>query len=222
MDAVKGRAYNNLRYRIITQKLAPGQLLKEKELMARYGIGRTPLREIIQRLQNEGLVTRVPRSGTWVAPMDFNFLKQITEIRIGLEGIAGELAAKRISAEQLAGLEQTIEQAERLENEESSSIEELIRLESSFHQQIYISANNPKLEELLRTYQSIGARFWHHLAFNTAELSKQFASQKLILAAIRTKDGKTARQLMEDHIRGYMDKINAHLRILERVQDDSL
>ena len=69
MQSNKKHAYENLRYRIITQELPPGELLKESDLMEHYGIGRTPLREIIIELQRQGLIRRVPRTGTWVAPM---------------------------------------------------------------------------------------------------------------------------------------------------------
>ena len=105
MTSTKQIAYEKLRYRIITQQLAPGEQLKDKEIMELYGIGRTPLREVFLELQNEGLIKRVPRAGTWVAPMDLHFLKQVTEIRIGIEGIAGELSAERITENQLSDLQ---------------------------------------------------------------------------------------------------------------------
>ena len=215
MTSSKEKAYEDLRYRIITQKLAPGQLLKDKELMDRYGVGRTPLREIILKLQSEGLINRVPRAGTWVAPMDFLFLKQITEVRIGLEGVAGELATRRITRDQLDQLETILEEADQLETEEKINIERLIRLESRFHQVIYAAAHNPKLEDLLRTYQSIGARFWHHLTFNQGELFKQFASQRQVLEAIQNKEEGLCRQIMEDHIRDYMGRINERIKMFD-------
>ena len=64
MSETKRVAYENLRYRIITQQLAPGEQLKDKELMEHYAIGRTPLREGFLELQNAGLIKRLPRSGT--------------------------------------------------------------------------------------------------------------------------------------------------------------
>lgn len=64
--------------------------------MAQYNIGRTPLREIFTELQREELIQRFPRSGTIVAPMDFNQLKEATEIRIPLEGVVGELLQNHV------------------------------------------------------------------------------------------------------------------------------
>ena len=93
-NGLKKKVYEDIRYRIITQDLPPGELLKEKELMTYYGIGRSPLRDIFIELQREGLIRRIPRAGTWVAPLDMNFVKQIAEVRIALEGLAGELLQK--------------------------------------------------------------------------------------------------------------------------------
>jgi DNA-binding GntR family transcriptional regulator len=216
MVFTKKKAYENLRYRIITQKLAPGELLKDKDLMEEYGIGRTPLRDIIIELQKEGLINRVPRAGTWVAPMDFAFLKQIAEIRIGLEGIAGELAAERISQEQLDQLEQILGKVAALEAEETVNAEalnneELIRCESQFHNVIYAATKNQKLEALLKSYQGIGARFWHYLAYNREELLKQFESQRKMFVAIQKKDKTKCKEIMEQHIRDYMGIIDERI-----------
>jgi DNA-binding GntR family transcriptional regulator len=219
MTSTKKKAYENLRYRIITQKLAPGELLKDKDLMDQYKIGRTPLREIIIELQNEGLINRVPRAGTWVAPMDFTFLKQITEIRIGLEGMAGELAAERISEEQLRQLEQILEMVSTLEAEEKLNTEELIKCESQFHNAIYEGTNNQKLETLLRKNQSIGARFWHYLAYNREELFKQFESQRQMFLAIQKRDKIKCKEIMEQHIRDYMGIIDERINLMNGVKD---
>jgi len=213
----KKKAYEDIRYRIITQKLAPGALLKDKDLMDQYGIGRTPLREIIIDLQKEGLINRVPRAGTWVAPMDFTFLKQITEIRIGLEGIAGELAAERISQEQVEELACILEKVSKLEMEETLNSEELITYESQFHNVIYTATKNEKLEILLKNYQSIGARFWHYVAYNREELFKQFESQRRMLQAIQKRDKINCKKIMEEHIRDYIDIIDQRLNQIHDV-----
>ncbi|WP_136799002.1 GntR family transcriptional regulator [Desulfosediminicola ganghwensis] len=211
MTSTKQRTYEGLKYRIITQQLAPGELLKDKDIMERYGIGRTPLREVFLELQNEGLIKRIPRSGTWVAPMDFKFLKQITEIRIGLEGIAGELAAERITEEELHALTGILENVAALEIENGVDGEALLKHESDFHNVIYSSTGNPQLEKLLRNYQSVGARFWHYLVFSKEQMFDQFKSQRLLLDALKKRDKKTSRRIAEEHIRSYMGIIEERI-----------
>ena len=115
MGTLKEDVYKNLKYRIIMKQLEPGSVMNEKSLMEEYGIGRTPLREIFIRLQNEGLIQRFPRSGTIVAPMDFNQLKEITAIRIPLEGVVGELVVDRISEKQIGRLKEIFKKVEDVE-----------------------------------------------------------------------------------------------------------
>lgn len=215
MTDAKQIAYENLRYRIITQQLAPGYQLKDKELMEQYGIGRTPLREVILELQNEGLIKRVPRSGTWVAPMDLHFLKQVTEIRIGLETIAGEYAAERITNEQLASLELILDKATAMEERESSDFEELLTYESAFHDGIYSSTGNPQLEKLLHNYQSVGARFWHYLVFSREQMSGQFESHRQMFDALKKGDKSLCRSISDAHIRQYIGVIDERISKLQ-------
>ena len=94
MSDLKENVYKDLRNRIMFHDLAPGQILNEKELMEHYTIGRTPLRDILNELQRDGLIKRFPRSGTIVAPMDIHLFKEAIEVRMVLEGHAVQLAAK--------------------------------------------------------------------------------------------------------------------------------
>ena len=211
MSNTKQAAYENLRYRIISQLLAPGEQLKDKELMEHYGIGRTPLREVFLELQNEGLIKRVPRSGTWVAPIDLQFLKQITEIRIGLEGIAGEYAAERITEEQLDKLDSLLKKAMTIKINNNGDFEDLLKYESAFHDVVYAATGNPQLEKLLHNYQSVGARFWHYLVFSREEMAEQFESHKQMLAALKDHEPRLCRTIAENHIRAYMGIINSKI-----------
>lgn len=211
MSKTKQAAYENLRYRIITQKLAPGEQLKDKEVMEYYGIGRTPLREVFLELQSEGLIKRVPRSGTWVAPMDLHFLKQVTEIRIGLESIAGEYAAERITSKQLMELELILAKVSAIEIDDNSNQEELLTYESAFHDVIYSSTGNPQLEKLLHNYQSVGARFWHYLVFSREQMAEQFESHRQMLDALQKGDKQRCRAICDAHIRQYIGVIDGRI-----------
>lgn len=204
----KTKAYDNLRYRIITQELPPGELLVEKELMSHYGIGRTPLRDIFTELQRQGLIRRIPRSGTWVAPLDMNYVKQISEVRIPLEKVAGELAVARISEEQLKQLEQILEKAESDASLADVDLEELIQLESRFHHLIYTATCNRKLEELMIEFQAISSRLWHSVFFTGEHLHRMFNDHREILEAIKNGDGKRCGELLVKHTQAYFGTLN--------------
>ena len=208
-NSAKTKAYENLRYRIITQELPPGELLKEKELMACYDIGRTPLREIILELQRQGLVRRVARSGTWVAPLDLNFVKQIAEVRQPLEKLAGGLAAKRISKAQLELLGEILKKAGAILSDKNTDLQQLIQYESQFHHVIYAATGNQKLEELLLEFQSISSRLWHNLFFTKEHLREMLDDHREILNSLNKGDGKICGKLMQRHTQAYFgQKVN--------------
>ncbi len=211
LKRLKAEAYENLRYRIITLQLPPGELLKEKELQAHYGIGRTPLREVLIELQRQGLIRRVPRSGTWVAPMDIGFIKQVMEVRIPLEGLAGELAAERIDQPQLAHLGELLDKAEAVYRSGGANLQLLIQYESGFHQGIYRATRNRKLEELLYEYQGISARFWHQQFFTKEQMRRLFDDHRRILAALEARDKNRSRQLLIQHAQEYYSRLNMGL-----------
>ena len=206
--SLKSRAYESLRYRIITQELPPGELLKEKELMAHYRIGRTPLREIFIELQRQGLIRRVPRAGTWVSPLDLNYVKQIAEVRMSLEKLAGELATIRITAEQIELLEQTLEKAESDLSYDGVALQELIKFESRFHHILYSATCNTKLEELLVEFQAISSRLWYSVFFTKERLRKMFEDQRGVLNALKKGHGKLCGELLVKHTQSYFNGIN--------------
>jgi DNA-binding GntR family transcriptional regulator len=214
MTSKKQKVYEELKYQIITSGLAPGEPLKDKEIMEQYGIGRTPLRDVFLQLQNEGLINRVHRSGTWVAPMDFNQLREISEIRIGLEGMAGELAAQRITDERIGELEAILEKVRALEEADELDNAVLLRYEFEFHDVIYSSIGNAQLEKLLRDYQGVGARFWHSLVFSNEQMLSQIESQRTLLEAIKRRDREASRTIAANHIRDVLVVIEQRLAVM--------
>ncbi|HEX5078554.1 MAG TPA: GntR family transcriptional regulator, partial [Geminicoccaceae bacterium] len=91
-----------LRDAIIEDRLAPGERLNERLLCVRYGVSRTPLREALKMLAQEGLVTLLPHRGAIVAPLTVTELEQTIEVMRPLEALAGELVVRRIGDAWLA------------------------------------------------------------------------------------------------------------------------
>ncbi len=213
MEQPKAGTYENLRYRIITQDLAPGQLLNEGELMNQYQIGRTPLREVLLELQRDGLIQRIPRSGTFVAPLDLHLFRQVIEIRINLEGFAAQLAAERITPGQLDALRKVLQRVEELEGEDNENLEGLTQCEFDFHNILYEATHNQKLREILHELHGISARFWYYLVFGRQELLDQFKDHREMMDALSRKEGKKARETMEDHIQSFVNKVKERILI---------
>jgi DNA-binding GntR family transcriptional regulator len=207
MEELKNRAYQSLRYRIITHDLRPGQPLNEKELMEQYQIGRTPLREVLLRLQRDGLIQRFPRSGTFVTPLDFHLFRQVIEIRTTLEPFAAQLAAERITESQLDALRQILREAEELAGEENVDLDALTQREFGFHGAVYEAAHNQKLKDILHELHGISTRFWYYLVFDRQELLDQFSDLRKVMDALEKKDSQRAGEAIANHIQNFVDKV---------------
>ena len=115
------RIFDDLRDRIVFGVYPPGTSLPEKELCQEFKVSRTPLREAFSKLQDMKLVTVIPRFGTTVTAVDIHEIRCAFEVKIKLEGLAGELAAERIEPEKLDELDGVISEAARLLAEAQTS-----------------------------------------------------------------------------------------------------
>ena len=203
----KDETYKDLRYRIITHDLKPMEPLNEKALMDHYGLGRTPMREVLLDLQRDGLIQRFSRSGTIVSPVDIHIYKQNIEIRTVLEGLAGELAAKNITVGQLKALEQILKRVNALEEQESENLKELMQCEFDFHNLIYEATHNPKLINILHELHGVSARFWHYQIFSKQELLDQYIDHREVLDALKKRDGRRAGETLKNHIQNVLKKL---------------
>ena len=188
MTSKKDETYKDLRYRIVTHELKPMEPLNEKALMDHYGLGRTPMREVLLQLQRDGLIQRFSRSGTVVSPVDIHIYKHNIEIRTVLEGLAGELAAARITAAELEVLGEILKRVSELEEQEHENLKELMQCEFDFHTLINEATHNPKLIDILHELHGVSARFGHYQIFSKQELMVQFIYHREVVDAFRKRD----------------------------------
>jgi DNA-binding GntR family transcriptional regulator len=195
-------AYERLREDIIAVRLAPGTLLREDELMRRLDVGRTPIREALQRLRTDGFVTVIPRRGTLVTEISITDLAAIYEVRKQLESWASRLAAERAAPEDHA-------EAERLSGElmalgPADDYPTLLALDRRIHRFVYRTTRNPFLAETLDRYHNLSLRILHVAMRRypplTPRLDDVVHEQKGMLEAIVAGDGAAAERLATTHI----------------------
>jgi DNA-binding GntR family transcriptional regulator len=150
------RAYRSLQGEIVTLGFRPGQALREAELQALLGLGRTPIREALLRLSAEGLVVMHPYQGTFVSETNFKDLGSIFEVRRPLEGLAARLAATRLTD---PGRER-LSQAQEAVREQLSdpSMLESVALDHQIHELIYELSGNDRLHRMLRVLLNLSFR----------------------------------------------------------------
>jgi DNA-binding GntR family transcriptional regulator len=203
----KEEAYEKLRVRIITNSVAPGEILKEKDLMAQLAIGRSPLREILFRLQEENLIKPLPRLGYMVTTLDIFEVRELVELRRELEGYAGYLAAQRITTEQLADLRTMMREAET-ETSETKDVSNITEyFDTRFHSLLYQAAGNQKLVKVLQDLHIVMLRIWFHVGLDAIGFAHQAQNLYQVMEALEQKDPANARRAMEDHVDIYAAQI---------------
>src|SRR3977135_3584850 len=151
-------AYLRIRERIVSLDMRPGSVVNESRLREELKIGRTPIREALQRLARENLVRSIPHRGTFVTDVNITDLARITEVRGVLEAHAASLAAERLSVNDRESLTLMLEV---LEEGPALDQRELMQLDQQIHRQIYRAARNSFLEATLEQYFNLSLRLWY-------------------------------------------------------------
>lgn len=139
--------FQTLREAILRGELKPGERLMELQLAAQLGVSRTPIREAIRMLEQEGLAVTMPRKGAEVAKMTLKGMEDVLEIREALDILACQLACERITDELLVTLEEKKKAFEV--SLQTKDVKVIADADISFHDVIYEATGNPKLIALL-------------------------------------------------------------------------
>ena len=154
-------AAERLRTLIIEGVLAPGARLNERELSERLGVSRTPLREAFRMLAADGLLVQLPNRGAQVVALSREDVRHAFEVMGALEGLAGELAAARVTDADIAGLRAL--QAEMEAAHARHDLPAYYRINRAIHDRLNAIAANPVLTQ---TYRTLNARL-HALSFRS-------------------------------------------------------
>jgi DNA-binding GntR family transcriptional regulator len=150
--------YNQLRDRILFLEYQSGQILNEKVLADEFGVSRTPLREVLYRLEWEQLVRILPRSGTMVTEIEFHKMMNVFQVRLEIEALAGRLAAEMMTPSHLENLEQLERNCEALVDQRN--LKSLALIDFSLRNILYDAGNNPVLRDISNQLYNLTFRIW--------------------------------------------------------------
>ena len=209
VEAVEARsqseeAYLRIRDRIVSLAMAPGSVVNEARLREELQIGRTPIREALQRLARENLVKSIPHRGTFVTDVNITDLARITEVRVVLESHAARLAAEKLSTADRRAVEELLAVVER---RSVTDQKQLMRLDQEIHQLVYRAARNPFLESTLERYFNLSLRLWYLVLDREVRLREAVDEHVELLKAILVGDGERAEQIMRRHVTGFEHEI---------------
>jgi DNA-binding GntR family transcriptional regulator len=209
LSSLTREAYQRLRSLIVTLQLQPGALINEAQLMEQLALGRTPIREALQRLACEGLVVLRPRRGAFVASLNITDLHQIFEMRLVIEGQAAVLAAERATERDLAAMRATLDPLDRADA--SGDTQAFIDIDRTFHRALARAAHNKFLDYTLGRMYNLNLRLWYLALDRIGPMRTAIEEHRLVLEAITQHDGPAAEAAMRAHIGDFQTRIRAVL-----------
>ena len=208
--ALHDQVVSRLRTMLIEGRIPPGAKLNERELCGLLGVSRTPLREAIKLLAAEGLVDLLPNRGAVAVKLSETDILYAFEMLAGLEGMSGDLAARRITAAELAEIKAL--HYEMLACFARGDLSGYYQLNARIHAAINVAAHNPLLT---KTYREINARV-QSLRFrsnlNELKWRRAVGEHEQMLAALEARDPAALRAVLTEHLLLKRDSVLELLR----------
>ncbi|MFF8974840.1 GntR family transcriptional regulator [Streptomyces sp. NPDC014995] len=196
------RAYRAIRDRLVMLEIRPGAPINEGQLAQSLGVGRTPVREALKRLQYERLITTYPRRGTFATEVNITDLAHISEVRQELEPLAAAQAARRATATDratLTALRRELESA----GPRGYDAAALMHLDLQVHRAVYAAAHNPYLEDTLVRHDNLATRIWCLFIDRLSDMAGHVDEHGPLIEAIVAGDPDTAARLARGHVEGF-------------------
>jgi len=195
--------YQFLKKKLISMEFKPGQLLSEKEIVSRFKLSRTPVRQALFRMERDGLIEIIPRKGAFVKFLSMKDIKELYQVRKALEGMAARIAAENIDLDALKEYENFYLNA--LKENSNQSLQEIVDFGLKFHNFIIDSADNQRIKNILkdlRVQLEISRMFFLNPS-PSAQPSRGLQSineHLAIIEALKKRDSELVEARMREHI----------------------
>src|SRR5207237_6633797 len=184
------RAYDYLEELIVTLELPPGSAVSEGMLSRRLAIGRTPIREALQRLAREGLVQIMPRRGVMVSEINVGKQMRLLETRREVERLVARCAARRATPEERGRMAELASRFEK--SAKKNDDKEFMRVDREFNELCVLAARNEFAAGAMRLMQSLSRRFWYQHYKQAADLPETAKLHADIARAVAKGDAEAA------------------------------
>jgi len=190
--------HERLRQMIFDGELPANSKVREKDLCERFGVSRTPMREALKVLANEGLVRLTPNRGAVISELTLQDLEEAFPVMGALEALAGELACVHITDQEVAEIRALHERM--VECYENRELAPYFQLNQEIHSRILQAARNNALSAITRSLGDRLRRARYMANISTTRWAQALAEHAAILAALEKRDGTKLGQLMKSHL----------------------
>ena len=213
MDAylpLRDVVFQTLRTAILKGDLKPGERLMELQLASKLGVSRTPIREAIRMLEQEGLARTSPRKGAEVAGMTEKDMEDVLQIRCVLEELAARLSCQNITDEEMRKLKIAMVAFE--EKTREGNVVELAKADVTFHDIIYRAADNPKLLVLLNNLREQMYRYRTEYMKDDRIHPVLIREHKEMVKALESRDQELVAREVRQHLRNQEEVMKKIIR----------
>jgi DNA-binding GntR family transcriptional regulator len=198
-EVKKNSVYEYLFNAIRTGDIKPGQTLTERGLAEKIGVSRTPVREAIRKLEEQGIVTHEPHKGVKVITLSEEKVTQLYDVRELLEGLAARRLAEHPAPGKIEELRNFIERAEI--EAVANNIKELAGINSEFHLALARLSGNVYLEAIMKMLQTQISLLMSASLSASGRPLQNIEEHKMLIDAIRSGDGEFAESIAKHHVR---------------------
>lgn len=207
---LRDNVFNALRDAILMGELKPGERLMEIHLANKLGVSRTPIREAIRMLEQEGLAVTIPRKGAQVARMTEKDLLDVLEIRDALDQLAVADACERMTDEHFRELEESVKSF--IEVTKTKDVRAIVTADEDFHNLIYEATNNPKLQQITRNLKEQMYRYRYEYVKQDKDYSDLISDHTKIIDGLRRKDVEYVKSVMHEHLQNQVNSVKKVIR----------
>ena len=197
--------FNTLREAILKGDLKPGERLMEMHLATKLGVSRTPIREAIRMLEQEGLAVTLPRKGAQVAKMTEKDLQDVLEIRDALDELAVVSACSRMANSEFESLTAAMEVFEKAIK--AGEVKDIVEADEAFHDVIYKMTKNPKLEAIVGNMREQMYRYRYEYIKDPKVYSQLIKEHDAIIKGLKNRDVDGLREVMHTHLENQVDAV---------------
>jgi DNA-binding GntR family transcriptional regulator len=201
------RIYADLRAELVSLQRHPGEAVSEAEIALSYGVSRTPVREAILKLSDEGLLEIFPQSGIFVSRIPLAALPEAIVIRKALEATTAQMAAQRATASQILNLHSILER--QREANAAGDSDAFHQADEMFHATIAEVAGYPGIWTLIQQVKVHVDRYRRLTLPQVGRIGRAIGEHEAILDAIEAHDPSAARSAMELHLERLLADISA-------------
>lgn len=204
---------NEMEAAILSGEFKPREHLIEMELIERYGVSRTVIREALKKLEGKGLVRIAPHRGARVADLSVREIEEIYFVRTEVEKIAARLVVKNIQPEEIESLKKL---AQEVEGHLRRKTEQMIEKDGEFHRAIYQTCRNQHLCDLIDHLKTKSYIVGYNAWSMPQRIEDSIGEHRAIVAAVAEKDAPKLEKLIVKHLafskNSYLDQLRGGSR----------